>query len=68
MFGQTALNEVHSRTDLPDQYARPNMHDCNLGTVEPPGSELSPIDWGFDSVSISHEGREGGGELVLGSL
>ena len=23
------------------------MHLCNLGTVEPPGSELSPIDWGF---------------------
>ena len=27
-----------------------NMHDCNLGTVEPHGSELSPIDWGVDYV------------------
>ena len=24
------------------------MHLCNLGTVEPQGSELSPIDWGFE--------------------
>ena len=29
------------------------MHDCNLGTVEPPGSELSPIDWEFEY----HSGR-----------
>ena len=25
VFGQTALTEVHSRTDLPDNYARPRQ-------------------------------------------
>eukprot|EP01046_Picozoa_sp_COSAG06_P114240 COSAG06_NODE_61030_length_269_cov_0.600000_1_plen_63_part_01 len=31
------------------------MRLCNLGTVEPPGSELSPIDWGF----VYHSGGYG---------
>ena len=45
------------------------MHLCNLGTVEPPGSELSPIDWGFeyhsDGRGVRDESRRAAGVLVL---
>ena len=60
VFGQTALTEVHSRTDLPDQYARARQ-TCMTAIWALPadssdgGSEFR-IEWGF--VRHSTEPRE----------